>query len=237
MRIAAQSVSNGQARRVERELLDELPADDRRARRSRRDLRRVNLWMGHTRIWARQLSSLRGPPKSILEIGAGDGTLLLRIAQRLPAGWSGVRVELLDRHELVTPQTLAHLARLGWQAQTIKADVFEWLNSARQVQLVIANLFLHHFENARLKELFERIRNNAQVFAACEPRRLNRPRLAGGLVWLLGGNSVTRHDAVVSVGAGFRNRELSALWPEPGDWDLEEGAAGLFSHFFLARRR
>jgi hypothetical protein len=237
MRFGQQSRDNGAARRLERELLDELPADDRRARRSRRDLRRVNFWMGHARIWARQLSVLPGPPRSILEIGAADGALLLRIARRLPSDWSGVRVQLVDQQDVVMPQTLADLAWLGWQAQAIKADVFDGLESARYVHLVIANLFLHHFEDARLKVLFEKVSDSARVFAACEPRRLSRPRLAAGLVWLLGGNSVTRHDAVASVRAGFRSRELSALWPEPGGWDLEEGAAGLFSHFFLARRR
>jgi hypothetical protein len=73
MRFGQQSRDNGAARRLERELLDELPADDRRARGSRRDLRRVNFWMGHARIWARQLSVLPGPPRSILEMGLVTG--------------------------------------------------------------------------------------------------------------------------------------------------------------------
>ena len=34
-------------RRLERELLDDLPVSDARAIRSRQDLRRVNLWMGN----------------------------------------------------------------------------------------------------------------------------------------------------------------------------------------------
>src|SRR5436190_16442240 len=42
-------------RHVEPELLDELPANDPRALRSRKDLERVNAWMGHSRIMARQL--------------------------------------------------------------------------------------------------------------------------------------------------------------------------------------
>ena len=44
-------------RRVEPELLDELPASDPRAVRSRQDLRRVNAWMGNARIMARALRS------------------------------------------------------------------------------------------------------------------------------------------------------------------------------------
>ena len=55
------------------------------------------------------------------------------------------------------------------------------------------------------------------------------------LMWLIGCNDVTRHDAVVSVRAGFTNRELSALWTASG-WKLEERAAPPFSHLFVARR-
>ena len=40
-------------RLVQPELLDSLPPDDPRARGSRRDLRRVNWWMGHHVILAR----------------------------------------------------------------------------------------------------------------------------------------------------------------------------------------
>jgi hypothetical protein len=51
----------------------------------------------------------------------------------------------------------------------------------------------------------------------------------------IGCNDVTRHDAVASVRAGFRDGQLSALWPA-GPWKLTERGAGLFSHLFVARR-
>ncbi|MEJ0007603.1 MAG: hypothetical protein WDM77_14865 [Steroidobacteraceae bacterium] len=53
----------------------------------------------------------------------------------------------------------------------------------------------------------------------------------------LGANSVTRTDAVLSVAAGFRDAEISTLWPgEPPHWALKEDALGPFSHYFLAER-
>ena len=42
-------------RRVEPEFLDQLPAEDSRAIRSRRDLQRVNAWMGNVGTMARAL--------------------------------------------------------------------------------------------------------------------------------------------------------------------------------------
>jgi hypothetical protein len=60
---------------------------------------------------------------------------------------------------------------------------------------------------------------------------------ASRLLGLIGCNEVTRHDAVVSVRAGFVDQELSALWPERTRWHLQEEAAGLFSHCFVAQQR
>jgi hypothetical protein len=63
------------------------------------------------------------------------------------------------------------------------------------------------------------------------------PLLASRLVGLVGANAVTRADAVLSVRAGFRGKELSALWPASGaEWLLEESAAGPFCHRFVAIR-
>jgi hypothetical protein len=99
---------------------------------------------------------------------------------------------------------------------------------------VLANLFLHHFD-ARLPELLAGIARLAPLFIATEPRR-DAFTLAGSrLVGLIGANAVTRHDAPVSVRAGFAGQELTALWPEHG-WQTEERRAGLFTHLFVARR-
>jgi hypothetical protein len=54
---------------------------------------------------------------------------------------------------------------------------------------------------------------------------------------LLACHAVTRHDAVVSVRAGFTGRELSPLWPADDSWILTERAAGCFSHSFVAQHR
>ncbi len=52
------------------------------------------------------------------------------------------------------------------------------------------------------------------------------------LLPLIGCNRVTRHDAAVSVQAGFTGAELTALWP--AGWRITESAAGLFTHSFIA---
>src|SRR5262245_33018940 len=120
------------------ELLDHLPVDDPGARQSRNDLRRVNAWMGNARLMARTLKSLLPGRQGqrILEIGAGDGTFFLELAKRVGKGPASARaIVFLDRLALVNSGTRAELQKLGWSAETICADVFEYFSGHGQTSL------------------------------------------------------------------------------------------------------
>ena len=223
---------------VEPELLDELPPGDSRAVRSRRDLCRVNAWMRNHATMANALqTAVNGQtPKQIVELGAGDGDFLLRVAGKVSPRWSGVNVTLLDRQKVVTPQTLAAYASLGWRAEAVTVDVFDWSRTGDPAEVVIANLFLHHFDDARLAGLLHAIADRARLFIAIEPRRAPWPLFCSRLIWAIGCNAVTRHDGTVSVRAGFSGNELSTLWPDKKNWQLTEQRASWFSHLFIARR-
>jgi hypothetical protein len=176
-------------------------------------------------------------PRRIVDLGGGDGTFLLRLARRLGPLWPDTEALLIDRHDLVTPETRGGFRALGWRVETVVSDVFEFVQHANPpgVDAVIANLFLHHFSCGELGRLFKHVAKLSPVFAACEPRR-GRLAVAGSrALWMIGCNWVTRHDAVASVRAGFRSSELSELWPVNGGWLLQERPAGLFTHCFAAR--
>ena len=231
-------------RRVQRELLATLPPDDPCAVRSRRDLRRVNGWMRHHAIMAGALKNdLNGlAPEQITELGAGDGTFLLRVAQKIRAGQASslpvsteVNATVLDLQKIVSAETLAGFRNLGWRAEAVVSDVFDWPQTSGPAGVVIANLFLHHFEDAQLAELLRFVSGRARLFIAIEPRRAPWPLFCSRLLWAMGCNDVTRHDAVASVRAGFSGHELFALWPEKQNWRVTEQRAGAFSHLFIAR--
>ncbi len=116
---------------VAAETLDHLATDDPAARRSRRDLVRVHRCMGTRsivmRAWRELAMAARGgQPLRILEIGAGDGSLLLGVAKVMAPNWPPVQLTLLDRQDIVSPATLAGYAALGWTAQVHVADVLAW---------------------------------------------------------------------------------------------------------------
>jgi len=236
-------------RRVEPEFLDELPAADPRAIRSRRDLQWLNAWMRNTQIMAHALRSAfpHSPPQRLIELGAGDATFLLRVAERLGPHWRGTTALLVDQKQIVTPETLRAFEKLGWRAELIVADVFEWLrgSATQKCDAIIANLFLHHFSGSQLSLLLSEATRQTRVFVAIEPRRWNWSLWCCRLFCLITCNEVTQHDAAVSIRAGFADKELSNLWPalapgastsSNGNWSLQERPANFASHIFIAQR-
>lgn len=236
---------------VTAEMLDHLAPNDPAARRSRRDLVRVHRAMGTRAVVSRGLQALvstqrAGAPLRILELGAGDGSLLLGVARSLAPRWPAVQLSLLDRQNIVTPATLAGFAELGWSARVRVADVLAWAARPSDAapgtptphwDLITTTLFLHHFDGDELDLLLAAVAACSDRFFACEPSRSWLALAGSHLVCAIGANAVTREDAVSSVHAGFLVGEISARWPQAdGPWQLRECAAGLFSHCFSAQR-
>jgi SAM-dependent methyltransferase len=218
---------------VEPEWLDELPADDPRAMASRRDLRRLNWFMNSAGTIARAARVLPKPQR-IADLGCGDGELTSRVIAALD--WRGTEVLLVDRKSHVSADAQARFRALNCTATPLSLNVFDGLDALGRVDVILANLFLHHLGNDELRALLNGVAQRCGTFVACEPRRSALARAASRCVGALGCNAVTRHDAVASVRAGFANRELSALWPTPSGWSFTECRAGMFSHLFIARR-
>ena len=70
-------------RSVEPEWLDTLEAADPRAQRARRDLKLVNFIMGNASAVARALAPALRDGARIADLGAGDGTFMLRVARKM----------------------------------------------------------------------------------------------------------------------------------------------------------
>ena len=183
-----------------------------------------------------RLSGVRSP-RRIIELGAGDGTLLLRLSAAIRPAWPAVELTLLDRVDIVSADTLAGYARLGWDVRVLPQDVWRWAEAAdtARYDLGISSLFLHHFDPPQVTLLLAAVARRTAAFVSCEPRRSVLAWMGSRLIGLLGVNEVTRGDAVKSVLAGFAGQELSASWPEPrAAWHIDERIAWPFTHCFTA---
>jgi hypothetical protein len=221
------------------EILDTLPPGDPRAARARRDLRRINTFMGNVGLLAKELARFQvtGAPLSLVELGAGDGDLSLRVLEKLRPT-TGSRMTFLDGNAEPRSDVLVRLRQLGWDVATVRADVFDWLEhrEGQAQEVIFANLFLHHFGDPDLSRLLAACAQAGRGFVAVEPRRSRPAVFFSSLIGLVSCGSVIRHDAVVSVRAGFQARELSALWRKTPGWTVEEFEGNSASHVFTARR-
>jgi methyltransferase family protein len=226
------------SRHIDAELLDRLPADEPSAISSRRDLRRLNVIMGHPRMIARILGREQNfrSAYSMVDLGGGDGTFLLALASKFPPRTSTIAATIVDPRSRVADETRRDLKKIGWDISVVEVDAIDFLCSRPSFcDAIIANLFLHHLAEAPLVRLLAHVAQLTPLFIACEPRRASFPLLASRLLGVIGCNHITRHDAPASVKAGFDGKELSQLWPACDGWQIEEHSVGLFSHCFVAR--
>ena len=177
--------------------------------RSRRDLRRINFLMGNERWVCRTIARHAGcANRGIVEIGAGDGVLCGKLARQFPeAAVTGY--DLAARPLDLEP-------RVGWK----QGDIFA-AAVPESGGVLVANLFLHHFEGESLLVLGQWFRN-FEILVFSEPDRARLPHILGWLLhpWI---NRVTRHDMHVSITAGFLAGEICQLLRlDSAGWQMRE---------------
>jgi hypothetical protein len=205
-------------------MLDILPAGDPRAERCRRDLRWINRLLGNHRWILRTLAAhgdLVGD--GVVELGAGDGSLLSRIRRFNPTT-PLTGLDLAPRPPALDPSIQWHTGDAiklpgGWPGTVI-----------------VANLFLHHLEREPIEALGRRL-DGIRLLLVGEAHR--SPRVLRRSAWLnpfLG--EITRHDMEISLAAGFVPGELPAwLGLDPHHWELIERITWLGAYRLLAIRR
>jgi hypothetical protein len=214
-------------RRVQPELLDALPPQHPDALHSRRDLRWINFFMGNHRWLCRQIATHAPADATVLELGAGDGQLLHQALRRglvQPHQWHAL--------DLVPPPLDWPAAAHWWQQDVLKGTL-------PPAQVVIANLFLHHFEPPALAQLAAALPDSAQWLFFSEPERHPLHVWQGHLLHaLIRLNPVTRHDLRVSIEAGFRRRELIIALglDDPTRWRCHSSRSVFGAHRLIAQR-
>ncbi len=182
-------------RRIEPELLDHLPDTDPDAVRSRRELRLINSIMGNHRWLARKVRGMRKEGWRVLELGAGDGGLGILFAE-------GGRAEWLCGLD-IAPRPASWPASAQWMQSDVLAGAMP------AAEIVVANLFLHHFSEGQLASLGANLPAECRVFLCSEPARRRTHIMQGRLLAaVMRFGRVTRHDMPISIRAGFLGPEL-----------------------------
>jgi hypothetical protein len=181
-------------------MLDHAPPDVARA--SLRDLTRINRYLGGYLVVWKMFARLVQPGESfsVLDVGAASGDMGAAILRSFP----NARVTSVD-------YKTTHLAQAA--DPKVAADAFLLPFRPASFDFVFSSLFLHHFTNEQVVELFTSFRLVAR--RAVLAIDLDRGPLAYYFLpntrWLFGWHPITVSDGQISVGAAFKRDELLGL--------------------------
>jgi len=177
------------------------------ARASLRDLTLVNRYLGGHLVLRKMFAGLVRPDESfsVLDVGAASGDMGAAIRHSFP----GARVTSLDYKR-------DHLTQAA--DPKLVADAFRLPFRPTSFDFVFSSLFLHHFTNEQVVELFMSFRSVAR--RAVLAIDLDRGPLAYYFLpntrWLFGWHAITISDGQISVQAAFKKDELLALAAKAG---------------------
>lgn len=150
-------------------------------------------------------------PLSILDVGAGGGDMLARIAEW--AAERGVEVQLTGLDH--SPWAARHAAARGVPAQWITADLFEVRGS---YDVVLCSLFAHHLDDVGLVRFLRWMEARARRGWLISD--LHRHWLPWGFVWaavrVLRMPPMVVHDSTVSIARGFTRADWRRLLGKAG---------------------
>lgn len=204
------------------EWLDDDLGTPEEIRQSFNDLWRINRWLGGVsgclHLLDRYFARSGSRHARILDVGAGDSHLAAHLQSELARSNRSAQFVALDRR-------LSHL-RNGNHApgkpSQIVADVAQLPFTAESFDVVICNLFLHHFSEDEAVRLLRRlggIASRAVLINDLERNLLSYIFIR--LAWPFARSRVTRHDAAASVRQAYTRDELAALAARAGFTDFE----------------
>jgi 2-polyprenyl-3-methyl-5-hydroxy-6-metoxy-1,4-benzoquinol methylase len=204
------------------EWLDEDLGTPEEIQQSFDDLWRINRWLGGVsgclhlldRYFARRGSG----HTRILEVGAGDSRLAAHLQAELARRNRNVEFVALDRR-------LSHLQngnRSSRELSRVVADVLHLPFAKESFDVVISNLFLHHFSEDETVELLRRLAGMAsQAVLVNDLERHPLPYFFIRLGWPFARSRITRHDGAASVRQAFTKDELATLARRAGSTEFD----------------
>lgn len=200
------------------EFLDQPDCDPALAAASYRFMETVNCYFGGTRIVRRFLAAETagrhaGVPFRILDIGSGSCDIPLAVSRWARTHGISLHFTCLETGSHAVDIARAQLARAGDPSvQLLQEDAFTH-QPAEAYDCAVASMCFHHFSNAQILTLLQKLRGFVIHSVLINDLRRSRwaspaarPLLAG-----TGASAGVRHDALLSIRRGFKLGELSTL--------------------------
>ncbi len=198
-------------------MMDDPNVDESALRGSLRYIRGVNralggqrALLGHLRRWSGDWAT--GEKVTLLDIATGSADLPIAAVRWASRKGIDLRVTGVDNHSktlAIAREQVGQDAELSDRIELIESDALELIDrfGTRSFDYVHAGLFLHHLTDIRVQtmlRIMERLARRGVIWNDLIRSPIAR---AGIFVLTLGRSKIIRHDARVSVAAGFTKGE------------------------------
>lgn len=200
-------------------MMDDLQCAGKVVSQTLHELDVINRWLGGNKVTLDGIHKLltrhsqpKGKTIAIADLGCGGGDMLKMIARWARQNHYSVQLTGIDAN-----QNIVEYARNNCKdfdnIRIEKADILSAGFSGRTFDIITCTLFLHHFSDQQLAELFQKL--NAQSNLGIVVNDLHRHWLAFHSIKLLtqlfSQSSMVKNDAPLSVARAFRKQELEHL--------------------------
>ncbi|MEP4532291.1 MAG: methyltransferase domain-containing protein [Cyclobacteriaceae bacterium] len=201
-------------RSTELEIMDDLEMGGEVIGQTLRELDIINRRLGGNNI---SLSAFRKlikkyQIKTVADLGCGGGDILIGMAKIAKSEQKAIHFTGIDANPHIADYARKHTSKwpnINFKAQNIFSDDFR----QSQFDVVHCCLFLHHFTEAQLIQIFKHLKD--QTSTAIIFNDLHRHWLAyysiKMITRLFSRSYMVRNDAAVSVARGFKKEEIVKL--------------------------
>jgi len=210
-----------------------------------RYLRTINARLGGTTAALRQFERWaqdwprNGAPVRILDVGTGSADIPLAIARWARAAGHRVHITAVDLHPVTCDLARAYLREHGGNGGGADVDIVQGdalrltdMFESGSFDYAHAGLFLHHLQDIEVMtvlRIMDRLAGRGVIWNDLVRVRFPRTMLAP---FLIGAPAIVRHDAIVSVQAGFTKAEAIDLAQRAG-WHKARWRRHLVHRFTL----
>ncbi|MDB4168140.1 methyltransferase domain-containing protein [Polaribacter sp.] len=198
------------------ELMDDFSIGGDLLRDTLDKLENINRWLGGNKVTLNGLKKLlKNHPKeqevSIVDIGCGHGDILRDVAKF--GRKNGYRMNLLGVD--ANPTAIQYAIELSAEypeVHFITEDIFSETFQKRQIDVILATLFLHHFKETQLITFLSNSLQQTKIGILVND--LYRHKLAYYLFLLLSlfiKNKMIVEDGLTSVLRGFKRKDLEGI--------------------------
>jgi len=202
--------------------MDDLEFHDGVVFQTLRELDFINQWLGGNAVTLNAVEKVwKAIPKeqsiSIVDIGCGSGEMLLLIAKKAADQRRNVQLIGIDANPHIVSYARTHsgsFAKISFYERNILSKEFK----AQNFDIIIATLFLHHFSDDELINLFTSLKKQAKVGIIVND--IHRHPLAyysiRCLTSLFSKSSMVKYDAPLSVLRAFTRNEIELILEKAG---------------------